>query len=559
MPRNDGFNSDINVSHDTTQAIEEQNQKPRLPPELLQQIIEEHALPCTYGDPTASSTLASCSLVNRTFRYWSLHARFAVIVAPRHVRDFRKWFERSQNEMQGFNRALFIALDDVSKLTSMSAGWDVEMLKCLQQQGPHLLHLSLWNSETRALLRDPAQVRGARIRTATSSTDGKITVANMMHFNGVRRKNVKRMMKQLQRGKLIYGEALSVIPLKSDFTNRNEAQTKAEMAAAKERARQTLPNWLRLELENKEAAKEVKRRYKAHISADAREYQHEHEASQQARKLMNEEDLKALETLTQQAKSIELDETEEEEEEEEGDVELDWACMPEKLSICPSLPLHEHEEPLNFARMTIWTRVKELDVFVSVPSEVPRCMELIASLVASPLIKFRFSSLNASLLISLTPLGQQIRNESLQQPEINIAHGLQKVLQSHVLRSLLFNEFNNHRIPDVGMLERAISSTIRHTTCTDTIRSTVEKAQMQKDKSTKDSSKKDPRASLASSLVVDETINKTPNFQDSSDQFVQVKILQGNQAHFGKLKDRRQDFLIRALSTGLDPWSFENV
>jgi hypothetical protein len=543
MPQNGDVPLNIDDTDNNTQTL-----KPRLPPELLEQIVREYALPCVYGDPIASSTLAACSLVNRTFRYWSLSAKFAVIVAPRHVRDFRKWYTKSQNDMQGFNRALFIALDDVSKLTSMSAGWDVEMLKILQQQGPHLLHLSLWNSETRALLRDPAQIRGARVRTSASSADGRITVADVMQFNGARRKNIKRMVRQMRKGKLIQGEALSAIPLKSDFTNRNEAQTRAEMAAAKERARQTLPNWLRLELASKEAAKEVKRRYKAHISADAREYQHEQEASRQARKMMNEEDLRALETLTQQAESFNFDDSESEDEGERGDVEVDWACMPEKLSICPSLPLHEHEEPLNFARMTIWTRVKELDVFVSVPSEVPRCLELISSLVASPLIKFRFSSINASLLISLTQIGQQGGDEGLQQPDINIAHGLQRVLKSHVLRSLLFDEFNNHRIPDIGMLERAISSMIRNSTCTSAMQ--TESNQEQDKASTK--GKKDPRTSLASSLAFDKTLS---NDNRDAPQFVRVKILQGNQAHYGKLKDRRQDFLIRALGNGSDPWN----
>ena len=138
MPQNDDDPLDINPLANNPQTI-----KPRLPLELLEQIVGEYALPCVYGDPIASSTLAACSLVNRTFRFWSLSAKFGVIVAPRHVRDFRKWYARSQHDMQGFNRALFIALDDVSKLTSMSAGWDVEMLKLLQQQGPHLLHLSL--------------------------------------------------------------------------------------------------------------------------------------------------------------------------------------------------------------------------------------------------------------------------------------------------------------------------------------------------------------------------------------------------------------------------------
>lgn len=89
--------------------------QPRLPPEILEQVVFHLALPCTYGDPSAASALASCSLVSRTMRRWALDARYGVVVTPRHVRDFRRWCKKAQGEMKGHSRALFVALDDVSK------------------------------------------------------------------------------------------------------------------------------------------------------------------------------------------------------------------------------------------------------------------------------------------------------------------------------------------------------------------------------------------------------------------------------------------------------------
>lgn len=220
------------------------------------------------------------------------------------------------------------------------------------------MHLSLWTSETRALLRDPAQIRGPRVR---ASQPGIYTVAHVIKANAARRRSVARMLRHMNQGRLIQGDALRAIPLKADFSQRDEAQTRAEMAAAKERARQTLPNWLRNELASKEAADDVKRRYKAHLSADAREYQHEREAAQEAHRQLAEHDRSALEALHRQAQAVQLHD-QDDRSDEEADVEIDWACMPLRLSICPSFPLHEHEEPLNFARLSIWTRLEELDV-----------------------------------------------------------------------------------------------------------------------------------------------------------------------------------------------------
>ena len=89
--------------------------RPRLPLEILEQIVLELRKPCSLGDPVAQRTLSALSLVSRTVRHWALAAKYSVVVAPRHVREFRKWHGKVHEEMVGYNRALFVALDDVSQ------------------------------------------------------------------------------------------------------------------------------------------------------------------------------------------------------------------------------------------------------------------------------------------------------------------------------------------------------------------------------------------------------------------------------------------------------------
>lgn len=564
---------------------------PRLPPELIELVVAELTLPSTYGDPRASAALAALACTSRTVREWALDARYNVAVAPRHVRDFRKWLSRVQRDMPGHNRALFVALDDVSKLTSMSAGWDVELLRLLQRLGPHLTHLSLWTSETRSLLRDPAQVRSPRVRNNLAPV---ASVQDVMEHNKQRRRGVARTLRRLERGTLIQGDELSRVPLKTRFT-RDEQQTRAEIAAARERARQKMPNWLRHELTAASGGKDdVKRRYKAHLSAVAREYQHEREAADEERRqiVSTHGEWESLLSLggadtPDAALAAQVEESSDEEEGEDDGIDLaaNWACMPLRLSICPTLPLHEHEEPLNFARMTVFTRVEELDIFVSVPAEVPRILELFASLVASPLRKVRFSSVYASLLIVAAPARSPIcttggeqrlpRQHDRLAPCANIAGGLARVLRSTTLRSLLFDEFHDRRAPDARLLENAIASVIagcdNDAVLHDAQPASTE-AQSQaggQQQQLHSPQKRTARArrgeGLAgglwhSGLAGMVSPGHGPDSDDGDDTYsdaqpsVQVRILQGKQGHYGKLKDRRQDFLCRALNLGSDCW-----
>lgn len=146
--------------------------QPALPPEVLERVVHHLQPGALIGDPVAHVTLVRLSCVSRLMRYWALDALYSIIILPRHVREFRKWYSRAVKaqpayQFAGYTRALFCSLDDVSALTSFSAGWDHELLRLLHYCGPTLTHLSLWRAESMALLRDPGQVReGYRFGTS---------------------------------------------------------------------------------------------------------------------------------------------------------------------------------------------------------------------------------------------------------------------------------------------------------------------------------------------------------------------------------------------------------
>lgn len=146
--------------------------QPTLPPEVLERVVRHLQPSALIGDPVAYVTLIRLSCVSRLIRHWALEALYSIVILPRHVREFRKWYARAVKaqpayQFAGYTRALFCSLDDVSALTSFSAGWDHELLRLLHYCGPTLTHLSLWRSESMALLRDPGQVReGYRFGTS---------------------------------------------------------------------------------------------------------------------------------------------------------------------------------------------------------------------------------------------------------------------------------------------------------------------------------------------------------------------------------------------------------
>ena len=91
---------------------------PSLPPEVLQVVVGYLALPASEGDASAVQTLLRLSAVNTTCREWALEALYTVLILPRHVREFRKWYQRMRTASPpfpcaGYVRALFMAIDDV--------------------------------------------------------------------------------------------------------------------------------------------------------------------------------------------------------------------------------------------------------------------------------------------------------------------------------------------------------------------------------------------------------------------------------------------------------------
>ncbi|CAD6918797.1 unnamed protein product [Tilletia controversa] len=147
-----------------------------LPSEIVLEVIRIlQAQWLTNSDPQAERALIAFSQTNKLVREWALDALYEILILPRHVREFRKFYQRQRTSYRpftcaGYTRALFCGLDDVSRLTATTAGWESELMRLLHYAGPHLDYLSLWNAESRVILRDPIQVKGHRTAGARSTS-----------------------------------------------------------------------------------------------------------------------------------------------------------------------------------------------------------------------------------------------------------------------------------------------------------------------------------------------------------------------------------------------------
>lgn len=145
--------------------------RPALPREVLYRIVWELHMPASEGDAASVRALVRLSAVSHVMRHWALHALYDTLCLPRHVRDFRKWYARMRDAKPpfpcvGYVRALFVGMDDITRLTQSSAGWEAELLRLLHYCGSTIEYLSLWQTESRALLRDAAQVSGHHAQAA---------------------------------------------------------------------------------------------------------------------------------------------------------------------------------------------------------------------------------------------------------------------------------------------------------------------------------------------------------------------------------------------------------
>lgn len=104
------------ASLSTTELYEDS--LPRLPPELLLQIFTSPNLsPITSPSPLTYQTLQSLLLVCRLSHGCAKQHLYEVLVLPRKVRDFRRYYDKERNKGWkgvGLTRGLFCALEDVS-------------------------------------------------------------------------------------------------------------------------------------------------------------------------------------------------------------------------------------------------------------------------------------------------------------------------------------------------------------------------------------------------------------------------------------------------------------
>lgn len=332
---------------------------PKLPPELFEVIVShfQPSIPTSsiFNQPNLLLTLSSLSQVSHLFRHWSLSIQYKILILPRSVREFKQLYSRLQQSYPSFNcsshtTAIFSAIPDIGRLSSSSAGWESDLLRLLHYCGERVQVLSLWESESRVLLRDTGQVRGGREGVKKKLQDKKKA------RNGNRMQDDERLEQKNQKSKggtgtskplLVWGDQdessddddSSSSSSDDSDSNPEESENKLnsntsllsreELEAQSERERQTLPKWLEYELRNSKDQSQIVRNYKAHLTPTVQ---------------MREESKRKLEELKRRNGRVPR------------------GCKPRKMSLMFQLPIFEHEDRELFRRMLCWKRCEELDV-----------------------------------------------------------------------------------------------------------------------------------------------------------------------------------------------------
>ncbi|CCU99705.1 unnamed protein product [Malassezia sympodialis ATCC 42132] len=298
---------------------------PVLPREVLADAIAYLSLPASEGDWPATQALLRLSSVCRLVRHWALSALYDVLVLPRHI----------------------------TRLTQTSAGWEAELLRLLHHCGSTIEYLSLWQTESRALLRDAAQVSGQHTKAAWAVGEASTTEADDAEHN----------------------------------------------APAVD---QDMPRWLQDELA-RAPAETVARQHLAHFPLVPR----------------------ALPTPAawRQRPPARL-------------------CTPRCLSLVMYYPFYENERPELFARMVVWSRVEELDVYV--PMEPRKSLQLLAQLGHTPVWRLRISAPHATIAI-----------ESHSDRWSNACAVLLALVSHPDLETALVNELRGRATDDAHVLEAA--------------------------------------------------------------------------------------------------------
>lgn len=189
------------------------------------------------------------------------------------------------------------------------------------------------------------------------------------------------------------------------------------------------------------------------------------------------------------------------------------ACTPRFLSIVMCYPFFENERPELFSNMIIWSQVEELDVYMS--SDVPKSLYLLARLGHTPIRRLRVSSAHATLAMEVK--GTQLTQWT------NACAALDALVTSSDLAKALVNEFAGRFIGEPAVLETACLRRLEG---------------------------EPPAANPASSsrLVAEQDERKKR-------LAMRLSVTQGNQAVWGKLKQRQWDFRERAQFQRPGAWS----
>ncbi|CAO1623105.1 unnamed protein product [Sympodiomycopsis kandeliae] len=495
--------------------------QPRLPVEILLQVLLSTELsPILSPTPITFQTLRHLLQTNRLAHHCAQKQLHEVLILPRRVREFRRYYDKEREKGWlgiGLTRGMFCALDDASRLTHTSAGWESAFLRMLHMLGPGITHLSLWHSESRALMRDAGQVQGHHRQLGAPGPAWSWSEGN----------------------------SSTEETEEEDQEARQYEMTASDEAAMKERARQKMPTWLQREINNSTSPSEVAKRHRAHLlpftdpdNPSSNDALQNHLVSQ-------------LNLLKRDKRKLK-------------------GCRPKSLSIMLSLPLFENQESELFASMIIFSKVQELDVFIPVPNHSSKILDLLSHLHRSPLKKLKISTTHFTLCLGVPPFSwqeeqqqqrkaKQRQDRDNQHAPIHLATVLQSLLKSSdTLYHTILNEFTGKNVDPSGVqhLENLLYSTALQHFNSQHPHSYSSSFDPPPSTKSHNGYKKDRFSLLQHDPLPALSDLDLGSYATTHESFpLRVRVFQKNQGGYGKLKDRKDDYIQRVMGFSRGVWS----
>lgn len=189
------------------------------------------------------------------------------------------------------------------------------------------------------------------------------------------------------------------------------------------------------------------------------------------------------------------------------------ACTPRYLSLVMCYPFFENEQPERFSNMVIWSRVEELDVYMA--ADPPKSLFLLARLGHTHIRRLRVSSAHASLAIETNGQGPSQWS--------NACAALDALVSSSDLAQALVHEFAGRFIHEPAVLEIACLRRL-------------------------EGEAPAPQSAGQTQLAAEQAERRKR-------LAMRLSLTQGNQAGWGKLKQRQWDFRERAQFHQPGAWS----